>query len=81
MEQKIIHSVTSALVDLVRLARDGNPRLWVDYDREADVMYISFGRPQKADDSIQGADDIISRKKSGKIIGLTILRVSRFAKN
>lgn len=27
---------------------------FLDYDQEADVLYVSFGKPQKADDAIQG---------------------------
>ena len=26
-------------------------KMWVDYDKEADVLYINFKRPQKATDS------------------------------
>lgn len=80
MEQKVIYSVKSALNNLLALAHAGNPRLWLDYDKEADVLYISFGHPQKATDSVQGTDDIIRRKKGGKLIGLTVLHASRFAK-
>lgn len=25
--------------------------MWIDYDEEADVLYISFRRPQKATDT------------------------------
>lgn len=67
-----------AIADLVRLASYGKDKLFVDYDKEADVLYISFGRPQKADDSYQESDGIIRRKKNNKIIGLTVLNASRF---
>ena len=26
-------------------------KMWIDYDKEADVLYINFKRPQKATDS------------------------------
>ena len=78
MEQRIINSSKLAVPDLVQMAQYGQDRLFVDYDEEADVLYVSFGKPQKADDAIQGKDGIIRRKKSGKIIGLTILQASRF---
>lgn len=81
MEQKIIESVNRAIGDLVELAQLGNPKLWVDYDKEADVLYVSFGRPQKADDSRQDKEGIIRRKKNNKLIGFTILNASRFTKN
>ena len=80
MEQKIIKSTTVAVNDLVHLAQLGESKLWIDYDKEADVLYVNFGRPQKADDAYQGHDGIIRRKKKNKIIGLTILNASQFSK-
>ena len=80
MEQKIINSGKLAITDLIQLSQYGNSTFIVDYDKEADVLYISFDHPQKADDSIQGKDGIIRRKKGTKIIGLTILNASRFKK-
>jgi len=80
MEQIIINSSKLAISDLVQLAKYGKDKLFVDYDEEADVLYVSFGKPQKAEDSIQDKDGIIRRKKGDKIIGLTILNASRFRK-
>lgn len=80
MEQRIVNSGKLATPDLVQLAKYGHDKLFIDYDEEADVLYVSFGKPQKADDAIHGEDDIIRRKKDGKIIGLTILNASRFRK-
>lgn len=65
---------------LVQLAQYGNSKFIVDYDEEADVLYVSFDRPQKADNAIQGEDGIIRRKRNNKIIGLTILNASCFRK-
>lgn len=50
------------------------PRL--DYDPEGDVLYISFGEPQAADDADVTEDDIIVRTRAGKIVGITILDAS-----
>lgn len=80
MEQKILNSANLAIPDLVRLAQYGHSKLTVDYDTEADVLYVNFGSTQKADNAIQGKDGIIRRKKRDKIIGLTILNASRFNK-
>jgi len=49
----------------------------VDYDREGDVLYISFGKPQEADDSDITEEGVIIRLKEGKIVGLTILNASK----
>lgn len=77
MEQKIIQSTKPAVNDLIKLAVVSDSRLWVDYDKEADVLYINFGQPQKADDS-QQEDGIIQRKKAGKLVGITVLNASRY---
>lgn len=44
----------------------------LDYDAEGDVLYISFGSPQHADDSDVTDEGVIVRLKEGRIIGLTI---------
>ncbi len=80
MEQRIVDSGKLAVPDFILLAKYSHDKLFIDYDEEADVLYVSFGKPQKADDSIHGEDDIIRRKKGNKIIGLTILNASRFKK-
>jgi len=49
----------------------------VDYDHEGDVLYISFGKPQEADDSDITEEGVIIRLKEGKIVGLTILNASK----
>ncbi len=48
-------------------------KIRLDYDPEGDVLYISFGDPQPADDSDVTDDDIIVRTRAGEIVGLTIL--------
>jgi uncharacterized protein YuzE len=50
-----------------------NEDVRLNYDPEGDVLYISFGEPQPADDSEITDDDIVVRTKNGKIVGLTIL--------
>jgi len=47
-------------------------RIWVDYDEEADVLYISFRKPQQANDSVM-EDDNIYHYHDKKLVGLTIL--------
>jgi uncharacterized protein YuzE len=53
--------------------------IWIDYDREADVLYISFDKPQRATESVL-KENVLIRKRNGKIIGITILNASRFKK-
>ncbi len=51
--------------------------LIVNYDDKADVMYISFEAPQKANDTEFFSDDILVRKKDNKLIGLTLLHFKK----
>lgn len=48
-------------------------RFWVDYDQEADVLYISFRRPQNADDSIMTDEGILLRYRQEELVGVTVL--------
>lgn len=80
MEQRILKSTIFAIDDLLKLVKAGDSSLWVDYDKEVDVLYVNFGRPQKADDSYQDAEGIIRRMRKNKIVGLTILHASRFSR-
>ncbi|MBC8228963.1 DUF2283 domain-containing protein [bacterium] len=50
-----------------------SPKIWVDYDDEADVLYISFHKPQRANDSIM-EDNIIYHYRDEELVGITILR-------
>jgi uncharacterized protein YuzE len=59
--------------DIVKLPLE---HLWADYDRDADVLYLSFRRPQRATKTIETDDDILIRKDGNKIVGLTILNAS-----
>jgi uncharacterized protein YuzE len=44
----------------------------LDYDAEADVLYINFGDQREADDSDVTEQGVIVRSRDGKIIGLTV---------
>ena len=52
-------------------------KMWIDYDGEADVLYISFDRPQKATDSEMSSDGILHRYRGEKLVGITILEASK----
>ena len=48
------------------------------YDGEADVLYLSIGKPQKAK-TIEIGEDFILRllPKSGQVVGMTIINFSK----
>jgi uncharacterized protein YuzE len=50
--------------------------VWLDFDKEAGVLYVSFRRPQRATKTIEIDDDILLRKDGAQIVGLTILNAS-----
>ncbi len=52
-------------------------RIWMTYDKEADVLYVNFKKPSHADDSELTDDDIIIRYERGQIVGITILNASK----
>jgi uncharacterized protein YuzE len=72
-KQDLIKNCLSLVTDLIKLPLE---HLWIDYDKEADVLYLSFRRPQRATKSIETDKDILIRKDGNKIVGLTILNAS-----
>jgi uncharacterized protein YuzE len=52
-------------------------KMWIDYDKEADVLYINFKRPQKATDSEMTKKGILLRYRDNELVGITILDASQ----
>ncbi len=59
--------------DMVKLPTH---HVWLDYDKEADVLYMSFRKPQRATKTIEADGDILIRKDGKEIVGLTIMNAS-----
>jgi uncharacterized protein YuzE len=54
----------------------GVKKQWLNYDEEADVLYVSFRCPQKATDSrMEG--DLIYHYRDEELVGVTILHASQ----
>jgi uncharacterized protein YuzE len=51
-------------------------QMWTDYDAEADVLYISFRKPQQANDSILEDDGNIYHYRNDELVGITVLNAS-----
>lgn len=50
-----------------------NPQhMWIDYDEEADVLYISFRKPQNAADS-EMEGDFIYHYSDKELVGVTVV--------
>ncbi|HZY38200.1 MAG TPA: DUF2283 domain-containing protein [Mucilaginibacter sp.] len=73
MAEVIIPDIMKALKAVSSSNADN---LHIRFDKEADVMYVSFGPPVPADDSELGDDDILYRYKDGEIVGLTVTHFS-----
>jgi len=54
--------------------------MWIDYDEEADVLYISFEKPQNATDS-EMINDIIVHRRRREVVGVTVLHASGYLKS
>ena len=64
-----------------KLLKVSHNRMWTSYDKEADVLYISFKKPSHADDSEITDDNIIIRYEGGEIVGITVLDASKRVRN
>jgi len=53
--------------------------MWIDYDEEADVLYINFEKPQKATDS-KMINDMIVHYRKDDVVGVTVLHASHYLK-
>lgn len=47
-------------------------KIHLDYDEEADVLYISFGKPREAKDTVEVEHGVIYRIADNEIVGITI---------
>lgn len=59
------------------LARVGAPHLWLDYDAEADALYINFQKPQRATESELLDNGVIVRYRGEKLVGMVIFDASK----
>ena len=69
--KSFLTEVFQATPHLIRFPIKG---LWIDYDKEGDVLYLSFRRPQKATDSEMLDNGVLLRYKGEKLVGVPYLR-------
>lgn len=54
--------------------------IWLEYDKQTDILYINFGTDiEDADESVMVDDDIIVRIKNGRVVSITIMNFSEKA--
>lgn len=73
LESRTIQAVVSAIPLLLKIPME---RYRVDYDKEADVLYISFRHPQRATDTRFTDDGILLRYHGKELVGITVLDAS-----
>ena len=69
-DKRVLHDIFEALPHIKRFPSN---HFWVDYDEEADVLYISFDRPQKATESVLQDDNVLLRYRGKKLVGVTVI--------
>jgi uncharacterized protein YuzE len=53
-------------------------QIWVDYDEYADVLYISFQKPQHADES-EMEDNIVYHYRGKDLVGITVIGAKKYS--
>jgi uncharacterized protein YuzE len=77
MEKRLTAEAAAPILQAMPyLIRFPSQRFWVDYDAEADVLYVSLERPQKATDSVMTNSGILLRYREDQLVGVTILEAS-----
>lgn len=51
--------------------------IWFSYDEEADVLYLNFKKPNRADDSELLDNDVLVRYEGEEVVGMTIMNASK----
>ncbi len=74
LKEKSINDLLKAVSHLVRLPKR---HMWLDYDAEADVVYLHFEEKPDSTHSELKDDGIILDYRGSRLVGLTILEASR----
>jgi len=73
LEEKSINDVLKAVSHLVKLPKT---RMWLDYDAEADVLYLHFEEEPGSSHSEMREDGIILDYRGSHLVGLAVLEAS-----
>lgn len=72
-KETLIQTCVNLTSNILKLSRK---HIWFDYDKEADVLYLSFRNPQRAKKTIEFDEDILIRQDGDEIVGITIVNAS-----
>jgi len=73
LEEKSIGHLLKAAANLVKLPKT---HMWLDYDVDADVLYLHFEDKPSSTHSKMRDDGIILDYKGKRLVGLTVLDAS-----
>jgi uncharacterized protein YuzE len=71
---KTLKEVYEAVSHIIKLPET---KMWIDYDKEADVFYISFKRPQHSTNTEKLENGVLLRYRDDELVGITILEASK----
>lgn len=74
LQEKDIGNLIKAVSNLIKLPRT---KMWLDYDAEADVLYLHFEEKPASTHSEMREDGILLDYRDDVLVGLTILDASR----
>jgi uncharacterized protein YuzE len=73
LEEKSIYELLKAVSHLVKFPKT---QMWLDYDTEADVVYLHFEEEPASTHSEMRDDGIILDYRGSRLVGLTIPEAS-----
>lgn len=74
LQEKDIGNLIKAVSNLIKLPRT---KMWLDYDAEADVLYLHFEEKPASNHSEMREDGILLDYRDDVLVGLTVLDASR----
>ena len=73
-KNEVVEYALNLAKEIAKLGQD----VWVSYDSEADVLYISLQNPQKATETTMLDDvGILLHYRGKKLVGITVLEASK----
>ena len=73
LEERSINHLLKATASLIKFPKT---KIWIDYDKEADVLYLHFEEKPSSNHSETRDDGIILDYKDDLLVGLTVLEAS-----
>jgi uncharacterized protein YuzE len=73
LEQSSLDHLLRAVANFIKLPAT---KLWLDYDAEADVLYVHFEEKPSSTHSEMREDGILLDYRDNQLVGLTVLEAS-----